>query len=111
MLSLEVAYHFTDDMPDRWVSRGAIIAWLIVPQFILAIIGVRKGGDRGGQHHQAGEQCECFFHGVYLLSCESLSQMAPPTWGVRHHIGAGSLGKAEWRHAAVKHAPAKIQCS
>ena len=44
MLSPEVAYHFTDDEPDRWVSRGAIIAWLLVPQLILAFIGVVLSG-------------------------------------------------------------------
>ena len=44
MLSPEVAYHFTDDEPDRWVSRGAIIAWLLVPQLILVLIGVVLSG-------------------------------------------------------------------
>ena len=40
----EVAYHFTDDVPDRWVSRGAIVAWLLFPQFFLAFIGVAISG-------------------------------------------------------------------
>ena len=40
----QVAYHFTDDVPDRWVSRGAIIAWLLFPQFFLAFIGVALSG-------------------------------------------------------------------
>jgi len=40
----EVAYHFTDDLPDKWVSRGAIIAWLLFPQFFLAFIGVALSG-------------------------------------------------------------------
>ena len=40
----QVAYHFTDDIPDRWVSRGAIIAWLLFPQFFLAFIGVALSG-------------------------------------------------------------------
>ena len=40
----EVAYHFIDDIPDRWVSRGAIIAWLLFPQFFLAFIGVGISG-------------------------------------------------------------------
>ena len=39
LLPAEVAYHFEDGSPDRWMSRGAIIAWLIIPQFFLVFIG------------------------------------------------------------------------
>ena len=40
----QVAYHFEDGSPDRWLSRGAFIAWLLVPQILftsLAYIVVR----------------------------------------------------------------------
>lgn len=43
-LPTEVAYHFSGDTPDRWVSRGAIIAWLLIPQFFLALIGIAVSG-------------------------------------------------------------------
>jgi hypothetical protein len=54
LLPAEVAYHFTNGSPDSWMSRGAIIAWMIVPQFVLvlaalvvilstAIMGTRLG--------------------------------------------------------------------
>ena len=48
----EVAYHFKDGLPDRWLSRGAATAWLLVPQFLLAglgaavVMGIIKIGDR-----------------------------------------------------------------
>ena len=45
LLPPEVAYHFEDGAPDSWMSRGAIIAWLIIPQFILVFIG---GAISGG---------------------------------------------------------------
>jgi len=45
LLPPEVAYHFEDGTPDRWISRGALIAWLVIPQFILVFIGaVISGG-------------------------------------------------------------------
>ena len=38
-LSGEVAYHFKPDgSPDRWVSRGAIILWMLLPQIFLTLI-------------------------------------------------------------------------
>lgn len=40
----EVSYHFSGDTPDREVSRIAIIAWLVIPQFFLACIGVAVSG-------------------------------------------------------------------
>jgi len=48
----EIAYHFQDGLPDRWLSRGAIITWLLVPQFLLAglsaavVLGVTRVGNR-----------------------------------------------------------------
>jgi hypothetical protein len=44
LLPLEVAYHFNGDLPDKWINRGAILAWLIVPQFFLVFIGVALSG-------------------------------------------------------------------
>ena len=32
LLPTEVAYHFQNGTPDRWISRTAIIAWLVIPQ-------------------------------------------------------------------------------
>ncbi len=35
----EVAYHFrADGSPDRWLSRGAIILWLFLPQLFLTLL-------------------------------------------------------------------------
>jgi uncharacterized membrane protein len=44
LLPLEVAYHFEDGTPDQWMSRGAIIAWLIIPQLFLVLIGIVISG-------------------------------------------------------------------
>ena len=44
LLPPEVAYHFEDGAPDRWMSRGAITAWLIIPQFVLVVLGVTISG-------------------------------------------------------------------
>ena len=44
LLPPEVAYHFQNDTPDRWISRTAIIAWLVIPQVfctLLAFVIVR----------------------------------------------------------------------
>ncbi|MGD1119325.1 MAG: hypothetical protein ABR886_07545 [Dehalococcoidales bacterium] len=43
-LTPSIAYHFTGDTPDRWLSRGAFLGWMLAPQFfftLLAIITVR----------------------------------------------------------------------
>ena len=37
-LPLEVAYHFKGDgSPDRWLNRGMIILWLLLPQLVLTL--------------------------------------------------------------------------
>jgi len=47
-----MAYHFKDGLPDRWISRGAATAWLLVPQFLLTglsaavVTGIIKLGNR-----------------------------------------------------------------
>ena len=38
LLPGEVAYHFKDGSPDKWMSRGATIAWMLMPQFFLALL-------------------------------------------------------------------------
>jgi len=43
-LPSEVYYHFTGDTPDREVSRTALMAWLLIPQFFLMFIGVAISG-------------------------------------------------------------------
>ena len=43
-LPTEVAYHFSGETPDRWISRGAIIAWMLFPQLFLAFIGIAISG-------------------------------------------------------------------
>jgi uncharacterized membrane protein len=43
-LPSQVAYHFQDNSPDKWLSRGAFITWLLIPQVfftLLAFIVVR----------------------------------------------------------------------
>ena len=48
----EIAYHFTDGSPDRWMGRAVATAWLLVPQFLLAglsaaiVLGIIKLGNR-----------------------------------------------------------------
>jgi len=50
----EIAYHFKDGLPDRWLSRGVATAWLLVPQFLLAGLGaaIVMGIIRLGKHFQ-----------------------------------------------------------
>ena len=38
LLPGEVAYHFQDDSPNKWMSRGAIIAWMLTPQLLLSLL-------------------------------------------------------------------------
>ena len=38
LLPGEVAYHFQDGSPDKWMSRGAIIAWMLIPQLLLSLL-------------------------------------------------------------------------
>jgi hypothetical protein len=38
LLPPEVAYRFSNGVPASWISRGAITAWLVVPQFILILM-------------------------------------------------------------------------
>jgi uncharacterized membrane protein len=43
-LPAQIAYHFQDSSPDKWLSRGAFITWLLIPQVfftMLAFIVVR----------------------------------------------------------------------
>ncbi|MFQ6122548.1 MAG: DUF1648 domain-containing protein [Dehalococcoidales bacterium] len=38
LLPGEVAYHFKDSSPDKWMSRGGLIAWMLTPQFFLTLL-------------------------------------------------------------------------
>ncbi len=39
LLPVEVAYHFkSDGSPDSWLSRGAIILWMLLPQLFLTLL-------------------------------------------------------------------------
>ena len=39
LLPVKVAWHFeADGSPDRWLSRGAIILWLFLPQFFFTLL-------------------------------------------------------------------------
>jgi len=40
LLPAEVAYHFEDGAPDRWLNRVAILAWLVIPQFVLVLFAL-----------------------------------------------------------------------
>jgi uncharacterized membrane protein len=50
----EIAYHFKDGLPDRWLNRGVATAWLLVPQFLLTGLGaaIVMGIIRLGKHFQ-----------------------------------------------------------
>ncbi len=38
-LPVEIAYHFkSDGSPDRWLSRSAIILWMLLPQLFLTLL-------------------------------------------------------------------------
>ena len=38
-LPSEVAYRFkSDGSPDRWLNRGAIVLWTLLPQFLLTLL-------------------------------------------------------------------------
>jgi len=39
-LPAEVAYHFSGNVPDKVLARGAFIAWMIVPQVFFTILGL-----------------------------------------------------------------------
>ena len=39
LLPVEVAYHFqSDGSADRWLSRGTIILWMLLPQLFLTLL-------------------------------------------------------------------------
>jgi uncharacterized membrane protein len=40
LLPGEVAYHFKDGSPDKWTGRGAVIAWMLAPQFFFTLLAV-----------------------------------------------------------------------
>lgn len=39
LLPAEIAYHFKfDGTPDRWLGRGVVVAWTLIPQFLLTLL-------------------------------------------------------------------------
>ncbi len=59
-LPVEVAYHFkSDGLPDRWLSREAIILWTLLPQLLLTLLaaaftwGITRLGARFRQPESA----------------------------------------------------------
>jgi len=38
LLPSDVAYHFQGNSPDKWLSRGAFITWLFLPQFFFTLL-------------------------------------------------------------------------
>ncbi|MFC2034577.1 DUF1648 domain-containing protein [Chloroflexota bacterium] len=38
LLPSEVAYHFRDGLPDKWMNRGIILLWLLLPQLFLTLL-------------------------------------------------------------------------
>ncbi len=39
LLPVEVAYHFeSDGSPDRWLNRGMITLWMLLPQLLLTLV-------------------------------------------------------------------------
>jgi uncharacterized membrane protein len=39
-LPADIAYHFQGDLPDKWIARGAFIAWMIIPQVFFTILSL-----------------------------------------------------------------------
>ena len=39
-LSDEIAYHFQNGLPDKTMSRGAFLGWMIIPQVFFTILSV-----------------------------------------------------------------------
>jgi uncharacterized membrane protein len=39
-LSDEIAYHFQNDIPDRTMSRGAFVGWMVLPQVFFTILSI-----------------------------------------------------------------------
>jgi uncharacterized membrane protein len=37
-LPADLACHFTDGAPDRWLSRSSFLAWMLVPQLFLSAL-------------------------------------------------------------------------
>jgi len=57
---VELAYRFNSDgSPDRWLTRGAVILWTLLPQFLLTLLagaitwGINRLGARYGQFENA----------------------------------------------------------
>jgi uncharacterized membrane protein len=40
LLPDDVAYHFQNDMPDRWLSRGSFLGWMIIPQVVFTLLAL-----------------------------------------------------------------------
>jgi uncharacterized protein YneF (UPF0154 family) len=38
LLPSDIAYHFQGNSPDKWLGRGAFIAWLVIPQFFFTLL-------------------------------------------------------------------------
>lgn len=38
LLPAEVAYHFKTGSPDRWLSRGTLLLWMLLPQLFLTLV-------------------------------------------------------------------------
>lgn len=38
LLPGETAYHFKDGSPDEWMSRSAVLAWMLAPQFFFVLL-------------------------------------------------------------------------
>jgi uncharacterized membrane protein len=37
-LPSDIAYHFQNDTPDKWLSRGAFVGWMVVPQVFFTLL-------------------------------------------------------------------------
>jgi hypothetical protein len=38
VLPAQLAYHFQGDLPDKWLGRGAFLAWMLLPQLFFTIL-------------------------------------------------------------------------
>jgi hypothetical protein len=56
-LPQDIAYHFQGSTPDRWITRGAFICWMVIPHvfFILLSIFLTRMLMLGGKYVAEGE--------------------------------------------------------
>ena len=70
LLPTEVAYHFkADGSPDEFMSRGMIVFWALLPQFLLTLLGlaITWGTAKLYSLYQQPESASIDFNRILLL--------------------------------------------